>query len=435
MDVDEDLKKDILAKISEYCKKVHKPKRFIPGESRIPYAGRVFDEHEMTLMADSLLDFWLTLGDYGERFEKGFSEVSGLANVSVVNSGSSANLLAVTALKAPSSSYDIQDGDEAITPASTFPTTFNPIIQNGMKPVVVDIELGTYNMNAELLEDAVSDRTKMIVVPHILGNPADMVAIMKVAKDNGLAVIEDCCDALGSKCGGNLVGTFGDIATYSFYPAHHMTMGEGGACATDDKELAKTIMSLRDWGRDCYCGPKSPPEGECKNRFGHMVDGVPYDHRYVYSNIGYNLKPLDLQCAMGLSQLEKLPEFEKARRRNFKELYRGLSVHSDKLILPEATKGCDPCWFAFPITVDSDKFSRADITGHLEGDGIMTRALFTGNILRHPGYRHVEARKASDLGNTDRVMRDSFFIGVYPGITEQMIEHILASFDRFFKNY
>lgn len=417
------LRHRILSDIGKYWEIAHKKAGFVPGETVISYAARVYDAQDMMNMADSLLDFWLTLGPYNEMFEAEFSKVSGLKNTVVTNSGSSANLLAISALK---KFFKIPDGSHAITIASTFPTTFNPIIQNNMVPTVIDVELGTYNIDTSHLADALDEKTRMMVVPHVLGNPADLDILKEFAQKNELILFEDCCDALDSRYRGKKAGTFGDMASYSFYPAHHMTMGEGGACALDNDGLARIVRSLRDWGRDCFCSHDTKsPLGACGNRFGHRIDGIECDHRYVYSNIGYNLKPLDLQCALGISQLKKLEDFKKARERNFKMLYEGFEQFSEHFILPQKTEKSQPNWFAFPLTVDSSMFSRKQYATHLEKNKIMTRSLFAGNILRHPGYKDVKAKIASTMENTDRIMRDSFFIGCYPEITDEMINYIV----------
>ena len=433
----DELKQGVLRKVEEYYRKTHAAKPgFEPGKTKVPYAGRVYDEKEMAAMADSLLDFWLTLGRYNDAFEGEFAEHTGLKHIAVTNSGSSANLLSVSALMSWQFRKRLKPGDEAITPASTFPTTFNPILQNNLKPVLLDIELGTYNLKTEPLRKALSKRTRLIVVPHVLGNPNDMQYLKEFAGKNDLLLIEDCCDALGSKYRGRNVGTFGNLATYSFYPAHHITLGEGGAVGTNDKQLSKIVTSLRDWGRDCYCRhDEKNPLGACKNRFGHMLGGKPYDHRYVYSNIGYNLKPLDLQCAMGVEQLKKLPDFIKARQRNFSILYEGFSRYSKYFVLPEATPKSEPSWFAFPLTVKTKKFTRNDLTTWLERNMIMTRPLFAGNILKHPAYRGVKHRMVGGLKNTDIVMENTFFIGVYPGLTEEMLSYMLEKTREFMRKY
>jgi CDP-6-deoxy-D-xylo-4-hexulose-3-dehydrase len=327
-------------------------------------------------------------------------------------------------------------GDEVITAALAFPTTLNPVLQNGLIPVFVDVEDGTYNLDASQLSQAVSERTRAILVAHTLGNPARMDVIMAFAKAHGLSVIEDTCDALDSRYQGRLCGTFGDMATLSFYAAHHITMGEGGAVVTNSTAQYRQALSLRDWGRACYCRTgENNPLGACGRRFSHKFEGLPdgYDHKYVYTNIGYNLKPLDIQCAMGVEQLKKLPDFAARRKANFARLTAGLAGHQGALQLPMALPGADPSWFALPLMVrEGAGFSRADLVQWLEEGNIETRMVFAGNILKHPAYRTIRCRVAGPLPNTERVLRDAFFIGVYPGLTANMLDYVLERIDRFF---
>jgi len=422
--------------IIEFFNIKKKKSKFIPGKTRILYSIANYNEDEINAIIDTLLDGWFGLGKKAEEFERTFSQFFGREKAILVNSGSSANLLAVSSLCSEQFKEKINPGDEVITPAVTFPTTFNPIIQNNLKPVVVDVKLETYNLNVDFLESAVSEKTKLIVLPHTLGIPNEMDAIMDFIEDHNIFLIEDCCDALGSKYDNRLVGTFGIFSTFSFYPAHHMTLGEGGALLTDDSILNKIARSLRDWGRDCYCSWNSPPEGECKSRFDFRIDNIPYDHKYIYSNIGYNLKPLELQAAMGLEQIKKLPDFIKSRKRNFNLLYNEIKNYEDFFILPEVPKKADVSWFSFPLTLrDNTPFNRQDIIRFLENNGIQTRLIFAGNILRQPAYRNINCKKIGDLKNSDKIMKDSFFIGIHPGMTKEMLNYIIAKFEEFIKKY
>lgn len=410
-------------------------KIFEPGKTIIPFAGRVFDDSEIVNLVDAALDTWLTAGRYAEEFEYEFAEFFGLSSCSLVNSGSSANLLAITALTSPKlGDRCLKPGDEVITVAAGFPTTVNPIVQNNLIPVFVDVELGTYNISAENLEEAITARTKAIMLAHTLGNPFDLGKIMQLVKKYDLFLIEDCCDAVGSTYDNKMVGSFGDLATTSFYPAHHITMGEGGAVLTDNPEYERLVRSFRDWGRDCYCEPGA--FNTCGRRFEQQHGDLPYgyDHKYVYSHIGYNLKLTDLQAAVGVAQFKKLPAFIEKRKHNFQRLKEGLKKYSELLILPEATPSSDPSWFAFPITVKEEApFTRNDIVGYLESNKIMTRMLFGGNLTRQPAYKDVKYRIFGELTNTDIVLNRNFFIGVYPGITDEMIDYILDVFDNFIR--
>ncbi|SEM38604.1 MULTISPECIES: lipopolysaccharide biosynthesis protein RfbH [unclassified Candidatus Frackibacter] len=429
------LRKEILEKVKELHKLQEKNSEdFKPGKDVIPFARRVYDEKEMMSLVDSALDFWLTAGRYAEEFEEKFADYFGLKSCSLVNSGSSANLIALTAFTSPKlGDKRLKPGDEVITVAAGFPTTVNPIIQNGLIPVFVDVNLGTYNVNIEQLRQAISSKTKAIMLAHTLGNPFNLEAVMEIAKEHDLYVIEDCCDAVGSTYNDELVGTFGDAATVSFYPAHHMTMGEGGAVLVDSTKLERIVRSFRDWGRDCYCEPGQ--DNTCGYRFERQMGTLPYgyDHKYIYSHIGYNLKVLDLQPAIGIEQLKKLPSFIKKRKENFKKLKDGLKDYEDYLILPEATKNSDPSWFGFPITVRKDSgINRADLVNHLEENKIMTRMLFAGNITRQPAYQNVKYRVVGNLENTDYIMNNTFFIGVYPGIDQEKRDYILQVFADYF---
>lgn len=430
------IRQEILEKVEELYLLRKKKESFIAGKSKINYAGRVFDEKEMIAVVDSALDFWLTLGEKGKEFCSEFSKYLKINHCLVTNSGSSANLLAVTSLCSPILKNNIKKGDEIITTAMTFPTTLNPIIQNGLIPVFVDIEKDTYNIDASKIEEAISVKTKAIMFAHTLGNPADMDRIMEIARKYNLYVIEDSCDALDSTYDGKLCGSFGDFATYSFYAAHHMTMGEGGAVCTNSKELYKLALSIRDWGRACYCETgELKRNGACGNRFEFKFEGLPdgYDHKYIYNNIGYNLKPLDIQCAMGIEQIKKLPRFTEQRKINFKILYNCFKKYEDKFILPRSLDKADPSWFAIPITVrENAGFSKKEFVTYLESKGIETRMLFAGNILKQPGYKNIEYRVIGKLGHTDGVLERSFFLGVYPGLTNEKLDYITNAIDRFF---
>ncbi|HOJ93650.1 MAG TPA: lipopolysaccharide biosynthesis protein RfbH [Fervidobacterium nodosum] len=430
----EDLRKEILNLTREYAKSKITSK-FIPGESVIPFAGRVFDEEEYVYLVESALDGWLTTGRFAEQFEYEFAKFFGVKSVVLVNSGSSANLLAFSALTSKLlGERRVKPGDEVITVAAGFPTTVNPIIQNGAIPVFLDVDIPTYNIKAEDIEKAVTEKTKAIMVAHTLGNPFNLDEVIRVAKKYNLWVVEDVCDAVGSKYDGKLVGTFGDLATVSFYPAHHITMGEGGAVLTNNLLLERIVKSFRDWGRDCYCEPGF--SNTCGMRFKQQHGTLPfgYDHKYVYSHIGYNLKLTDMQAAVGVAQLKKLPSFIKKRKYNFRRLKEGLKKFEEYLILPEATPKSDPSWFGFPITVrENDKFSRWDIVTYLENHKIMTRMLFGGNLTRQPAYQDVKYKVFGELKNTDIIMNQTFFIGVYPGITDEMIDYIIKVFEKFFE--
>jgi len=430
------LRQEIFSKVAEYYNLVHRPREFVPGKSRIHYAGRVWDEEEMINIVDATLDFWITLGAYGQKLETGLARFLEIREVILVNSGSSANLIALTSLMSDQLENRLMPGDEVVTPAVTFPTTFTPILQNGLIPVMVDCELGTYNIDPNLLEEAISPKTRALFIPHTLGNPCEMDGIMALCSKYNLFLIEDVCDALGAKYDGKLVGTFGHFGTLSFYPAHHITMGEGGSVFTNDKNLARIARSVRDWGRDCWCRGEASPKGACGKRFDWKIDGLSadYDHRYVYSNIGYNLKPTDLQAALGLAQLKKANSFIQKRRENFNRLYQGLKRYEDVFILPRWSEKAEPSWFAFPITIrPSAKFSRRELLVFLENANIETRLIFAGNILRQPAFKNIEHRLVGRLENSDLVMSHAFFIGVYPGITEEMIEYVLGKFEEFFK--
>ena len=428
------LRKEILSKVKEYYDAAFKGEDYQKGD-RIPFARRVFDENELVNLVDASLDFWLTAGRYASDFEYEFAKFMDVEHCLLVNSGSSANLVAFTTLTSPKlGERRLKEGDEVITVAAGFPTTVNPIIQNGLIPVFVDVEIGTYNIQVSELKKAYSDKTRAIMIAHTLGNPFDLDEIMEFANKHDLFVIEDCCDAVGSTYNGKKVGTFGHLATVSFYPAHHMTMGEGGAVLTNHDELMKIATSFRDWGRDCYCGPGA--DNTCGRRFNMQYGNLPvgYDHKYVYSHIGYNLKITDMQAAVGMAQLDKLPKFIETRKENFYKIENQLKKFEEFLVLPQATKNSEPSWFGFPITVkENERFSRNDLTIYLEKNMVMTRLLFAGNMTKQPAYQDIECRIIGDLKNTDYIMNNTFFIGVYPGINDEQIYYIVKVFENFFK--
>ncbi len=407
---------------------------FIPGRTTIPFGARVYDEKELVALVDSALEFWLTAGRYAEAFEERMAEYLGVRHCILTNSGSSANLLAVFSLTSPKLGAErLRPGDEVITVAAGFPTTVAPILQAGLVPVFVDVTLPTCNADTALLEEARSRRTRAVMLAHTLGNPFDVGAVRKFCERHGLWLIEDNCDALGSRYEGRFTGTFGHIATQSFYPPHHLTMGEGGALFTDDLRLKRIIASFRDWGRDCWCPPGR--DNTCGRRHGQKFGALPfgYDHKYVYSHIGFNLRLTDLQAAIGCAQLAKLPRFTRARQRNHAFLRESLGRWGDRFILPEATPGSAPSWFGFLLTVRGDAgFSRNEIVRFLEDRRIQTRPLFAGNVLRHPCFDELRKsrrgyRVAGSLANTDLVMERSFWVGVYPGITGRMRTYMAES--------
>ncbi|WP_238883214.1 lipopolysaccharide biosynthesis protein RfbH [Clostridium sp. YIM B02551] len=437
MKSEREIREEILEKVVELYNVREKNKKFIPGESKVHYAGRTFDEKEMIAAIDSTLDFWLTLGTKGREFCNKFSSYLGIENCLVTNSGSSSNLIATSALCSPTIKNPMMPGDEVITTAMTFPTTLNPIIQNGLIPVFIDVEGDTYNIDASKIEDAITDKTKAIIFAHTLGNPAEIDKIMSIARKHGLYVIEDTCDALDSTYDGKPCGSFGDFSTYSFYAAHHMTMGEGGAVCTNNLELYRAALSIRDWGRACFCQTGELDEnGACGHRFDFKFDGLPegYDHKYVYNNIGYNLKPLDIQCAIGIEQIDKLEYFTQKRKHNFKVLYDCFKKYEDKFILPRSLPKAEPSWFAIPLTVREDAgFTKKDFVTYLESKKIETRMLFAGNILRQPGYKNIKYKVVGSLVNTDIVLNRTFFLGVYPGIGEEQLTYMVSVIEDFFR--
>ena len=431
------LRQDILDKVAEYFRLAHQKPAFVPGETFVNYGGRVYDELEMQNAVDAILEFWLTDGQRVDQFSRRLSALLGVKKILTVNSGSSANLVAMTTLCSERMEHPLASGDEVITPAATFPTTVAPIVQNQLIPVFVDCKVGTYNIDADLLESALSEKTRAVFVPHILGNPVEMDKVKAFAETHILFIIEDTCDALGSTYDGVMCGAYGDLSTFSFYPAHHITTGEGGAIGINDPRLYRIAHSIRDWGRDCWCHINSPREGECGRRFDWDIPGLdePYDHRYFFTEIGYNLKMTEVQAAIGLPQLEKLPAFVQSRKDNFAVLYEGLKRYEDHLILPVWHPKADPAWFAFTLAVrEGAPFTRRDLNEYLRQHKVETRYLFAGNILQQPGYRSIPHRIASTLPETNRVLRSAFFIGVYPGMDQPRLDYILQVFEDFFRD-
>lgn len=412
------------------------PDKFVPGKTKIHCAGRVYDHEEMELLVDSALDFWLTAGRYAEQFEREFAQAFGAQHCSLVNSGSSANLLALSCLTSERlGERKLSAGDKVATCAAGFPTTVNPIFQNGMVPIFVDVELGSYNPLPESIAQAAESGARAVMIAHTLGNPFDAEEISKIAKKHGMYLIEDCCDAVGAKFNGRPVGTFGDLATVSFYPAHHITMGEGGAVMTSNALLSKLAESFRDWGRDCWCPPGK--SNTCGKRFAWKIGDLPfgYDHKYTYSNIGYNLKATDMQAAVGVAQLRKLRGFVEARKKNF-EFYMGeLKDYEHLFILPKRHPKADPSPFGFPLTVKRDAgFTKGQIVAFLEGRGIETRMLFGGNLVRQSAYRGRCYEVIGSLENADMAMEYTFWVGVYPGLTGEMREYVAESIHDFAKS-
>ena len=430
------LRKAILKDVELYYKAKASADSADAPAKPIHYAGRVYDQQELINLVDSSLDFFLTAGRYADKFESEFRKYLGLKHACLVNSGSSANLLALTALTSPKlGNRRLKAGDEVITVACGFPTTLSPILQNQLVPVFVDVNLGDYNAIPAQLEQAVGPKTRAIMLAHTLGVPFPLDTVMKLVKKHNLWLVEDNCDALGSRYRGKLTGTFGHLATFSFYPAHHITMGEGGCVATNDEQLAQIVGSLRDWGRDCYCQGRK--NNTCGKRFSQHFGTLPfgYDHKYVYSHVGYNLKLTDMQAAIGCAQLKKLGKFIAKRKANFKLLQRLLAPFKNKLILPAPPPHADPSWFAFVISVrKGQNFSRNDLTKYLEANRIETRNLFSGNLLRHPAFENIKRRVVGNLKNTDFVMQNTFFIGVYPGLLSPQIRYIAKVFKKFMTN-
>jgi CDP-6-deoxy-D-xylo-4-hexulose-3-dehydrase len=428
-----DTRDEILELVSRYYRERHALPPFDPDRDPVRYAGRVFGEEELRSLVDSSLDFYLTASRFTEEFEAGVADYLGLSDALFVNSGSSANLVALTTLTSPSlGERRLKPGDEVITVAAGFPSTVAPIVQNGLVPVFVDVRLGDYNADPGQLRAAVSPRTRAIMLAHTLGVPFELDTVMELVEKHHLWLVEDNCDALGSRYRDRLTGTFGHLATSSFYPAHHITTGEGGMVVTDDDELARIARSVRDWGRDCYCA--GGENNTCGKRFGQQFGSLPYgyDHKYVYSHLGYNLKATDMQAAIGCAQLARLDGFIAARKRNHARLLEALRPYEDRLILPVAPPHTDPSWFCFVITVREDAgFTRNALTGFLEANRIETRTLFSGNLLRHPAFEAIERRVVGELTNTDAVMNCTFFVGVYPGIDDARMDYMIDAFGRF----
>ncbi|MBI3576834.1 lipopolysaccharide biosynthesis protein RfbH [Candidatus Gottesmanbacteria bacterium] len=413
-------------------------KPFVPGKTLVPVSGKVFDDAEFLAGVDAVLDGWWTEGRFAQEFEKKFSSLLGVRYVSLVNSGSSANLVALSALTSRVfGTKALGPGDEIITVATGFPTTINPILQNRCIPVIIDNDLSTKNVVVKNLAKAMTKKTKAIMMAHTLGNPMPLDMIMDLVKKYDLWFVEDCCDALGTTYHGIKTGTFGHVATFSFYPAHQITMGEGGGVVTNDPRIHMAIRQFRDWGRDCWCD--TGQDDTCRRRFGWKMGELPYgyDHKYIYSQIGYNLKLTDMQAAIGLAQLEKLPGFIQKRKENFNTLRKHLDRYSKYMFFTNPEKGSDPCWFGFTIVVkDGAPFTKLELVKHLEANKIATRSLFAGNLLKHPAYiGRKDIRVVGKLTNSDKIMNDGFWIGVYPGITKEMITHVCKTFDDFCKNY
>jgi len=431
------IRKHILDLVLEYSKISHKVKNFVPGKTMVPVSGKVFDGTELQFLISSSLDFWLTSDRFNHEFEKKLSDFLHSNFVLTTNSGSSANLLALSALKSDElGNKSLHDGDEVITVAAGFPTTVNPIIQNNLIPVFVDVNLGSYAIDETKIENAISDKTKAIMLAHTLGNPFNLNRIKELCEKYDLWLIEDCCDALGSLYDNKHVGTFGDIGTLSFFPAHHITMGEGGAVFTDNPLLKKIIESIRDWGRDCFCAPGK--NNTCGKRFEWKFEQLPdgYDHKYIYSNLGYNLKITEMQASVGLGQLTKLAEFIQTRKENFSYLKNELKQFEKYLFLPESTPKSEPSWFGFPITVKTTApFSKNDLVNFLSSKLIDTRPLFAGNITKQPYFETISYRVVQNLEKTDLIMNNAFWIGIFPGLTHEMLRYVVEQFKQFFTTY
>ena len=427
------LRKQVFSAVLDYYQFKFAHKQFIPGQTYVPVSGKVFDESEVINLVDASLDFWLTTGRYAAEFEKRFAEWIGVKHCLLVNSGSSANLLALTALTSPKlGDKRLKTGDEVITVAAGFPTTVNPIFQNQLIPVFVDIQLPSYEIDITQLEAALSPRSRAIMIAHTLGNAFNIDAVLAFAQKHNLWVIEDNCDAVGTVYQGKKTGTFGHLSTVSFYPAHHMTMGEGGAVLTSDTRLKKIVESFRDWGRDCWCPPGI--DNTCGKRYEWQLGDLPtgYDHKYTYSHVGYNLKMTDMQAAVGVAQLDKLPTFIERRKQNFDFLYSHLQDLQDVLLLPEVTPNSDPSWFGFLLSVkDNAPFTRNQLVQHLELKRIGTRLLFAGNLTRQPAYKDLNYRVIGDLKNTDWVMQNSFWLGLFPSLTEEMLNYVVSVIHKF----
>jgi len=429
-------RKKILQLVEEYYKKSFAKGDFNPEKDMVRYAGRVFDENEMVQLVDSCLDFWLTEGRYCESFCEKIADFLDVDNVILTNSGSSANLLAFSALTSEKlGERRLKPGDEVITVAAGFPATVTPIIQNQMIPVFADVDIPTYNINIESLKNAISTKTKCIFIAHTLGNPFNIKEVMNIAQEHNLWVVEDNCDAFGSKYNNEYTGTFGHVSTISFYPAHHITTGEGGAVITNDDDLARIVTSFRDWGRDCYCS--GGENDTCGKRFSQQFGTLPfgYDHKYVYSELGYNLKMTEMQAAIGNAQMDKLSGFCEKRKENFLRYQDIFSKHEQYFVLPEATENSDPAWFSYILTVKEDApFDRNELVKFFNSNRIETRNIFAGNIIRQPAFINAKHRVSGSLENTDKIMNNSFFLGTYPGMTREMLDYIEETADRFIKS-
>ena|SRR5688572_11125673 len=431
------LRARILEVVAEYAQLAHSPQKFVPGETPIPASGKVIATEEIQNLVEAALDGWLTTGRFNASFEENLGRFLGVKHALTTNSGSSADLLAFSALTSPQlGERALKPGDEVITVAAGFPTTVNPILLYGMVPVFADVHIPTYNIDPARIEAAVTEKTRAVMIAHTLGNAFDLGEVTRVARKYNLWLIEDCCDALGTTYDGKLVGTFGDLATISFYPAHHITMGEGGAVFTNDANLKRIVESFRDWGRDCYCEPGK--ENTCGKRFGWQLGDLPfgYDHKYTYSHLGFNLKITDMQAAVGLAQLERLPHFVEKRRQNFRYLKERLGSIEEFLILPEATPNCDPSWFGFPVTLRDDAPTRrVELLRYLDQYRIGTRLLFAGNLTRQPYFKGRPHRIAGDLKNTDTVMNNTFWLGIYPGLDHEMLDYVADRMETFLGNF
>ena len=427
------LRAQIRALAADYHAAAFPAREFVRGVTPVPVSGKVVGVPELVNLFDAALDLWLTEGRFADELEARLADTVGVRHAYLCNSGSSANLLAVSALTSPTlGDRRLRAGDEVVTVASAFPTTVNPVVLNGLVPVFVDVELGTYDVRVDRLAEAIGPRTRAIVLAHTLGNPFDLGAVTKLAAEHGLFLVEDNCDALGARYAGRAVGTFGDLATLSFYPAHQITTGEGGCVLTDRGTLGKIVESLRDWGRDCWCAPGD--ENTCGRRFDWQLGDLPcgYDHKYIYSHIGYNLKLTDSQAAVGLAQLDRLPGFVEARRRNWQRLHDGLADLDEHFVMPRATEGSEPSWFGFAPTVRAEApFDRVTLIRFLEARKVATRLMFGGNLTRQPAYAEVRARVVGDLTASDLITEGTFWVGVYPGLTDEMLDFVIESFHDF----
>lgn len=429
-----DLRSDILALVEKYAEEKYQDKTFEPGSMPVPPSGKVLGAPELSMMVDACLDGWLTTGRFNDAFEKELGAFLGVPHVLTTTSGSSANLLAFAALTSPLlGERQVKAGDEMITVACGFPTTVNPAVHYGITPVFLDVDIPTYNVDCAELEAAITDKTKVIMMAHTLGNPFNLEKVQAIAEKHNLWLIEDCCDALGTTYNGQLVGTFGDIGTLSFYPAHHITMGEGGAVFTKNPLLKRVIESIRDWGRDCYCAPGC--DNTCGQRFNQQLGSLPhgYDHKYTYSHLGYNLKITDMQAACGLAQLKRLPQLIQQRKDNFQYLTNKLQGLTGFLVLPEATGNSDPSWFGYPITIkDEADIARVDLMNYLDQKKVGTRLLFAGNLTRQPYFDGVDYRVQGELKNTDRIMNNTFWVGIFPGLSREQLDYTAQCLEEFF---